>query len=191
MTLSPALSQGRGRFWALSEGRGRLMTLSPALSQGRGRFLGGGEGLALFIFLVALLFVSPAAAEEVHGKTDVFAAPGVKLAWGIARGPDEMRTFVVVRFRLADAVDMVTVTGRDPFSGVMKMLRREAPTKGRLEVRIPRASFVDYPRTEWQLIGSGKGLPLTVFYLGIPDTTPEFPDEARLDAYLEARLGKL
>ena len=63
--------------------------------------------------------------------------------------------------------------------------------KGRLEIRIPRASFADYPRTEWQLTGSGTGLPLTVFYLGIPDTTPEFPDEAKLESYLEARLAKL
>jgi hypothetical protein len=57
-------------------------------------------------------------------------------------------------------------------------------------VRIPRGSFADFPRTEWQFLGSGKEPRLTVFYLGVPDTTPEFADEARLDAYLEERLAK-
>jgi hypothetical protein len=31
---------------------------------------------------------------------------------------------------------------------------------------------------------------LTVFYLGVPDTTPEFADAAKLDAYLAERLER-
>jgi hypothetical protein len=95
------------------------------------------------------LFAAPAVAEEMHGKTDAFSAPGVKLAWAIARGPDEARTFVVVRMRVEKGVEGVVVTGRDPFGGGSKVLASGAPT----EVRISRASFADYPRTEWQFTG--------------------------------------
>ncbi|MEO7744522.1 MAG: hypothetical protein ABIR98_16415 [Usitatibacter sp.] len=146
-------------------------------------------------FLVGLFAVvgllMPAEAKEVHGQTDAFKAPGVAMAWAVVRGADEARTFVVVRLRAAPGIDSVTVTGRDPFTKEEKVLQRGTFAKGRANVRIPRASFADFPRTDWQLAGVSKELPLTVFYLGVPDTTPEFASEAQLDRYLEERLAKL
>ena len=32
---------------------------------------------------------------------------------------------------------------------------------------------------------------MVVFYLGVPDTTPEFADAAKLDAYLADRIGRV
>ena len=58
-------------------------------------------------------------------------------------------------------------------------------------MRIPRASFADFPRTEWHFGAADGKTQLQVFYLGVPDTTPEFADESRLDAYLDDRLAKL
>jgi hypothetical protein len=132
----------------------------------------------------------PAVAKEVHGQTDVFKAPGVSMAWAVLRGPDEARTFIVVRLQVGSGIDSVTVTGRDPFTKEEKVLQRVTFANGRAEVRIPRGSFADHPRTEWQFQGTAKELPLTVFYLGVPDTTPEFADEARLEKYLEERVAK-
>ena len=62
-------------------------------------------------------------------------------------------------------------------------------------MRIPRAQFADTPRTEWAYYMSEgdarEGKPaLVVYYLGIPDTTPEFADAAKLDAYLGARTKR-
>lgn len=134
--------------------------------------------------------VTPVVAAEVHGQTDVFTAPGVALAWAIARGPDEARTFVVVRVLTERAIRTISLTGRDPFTQAEKTLMRTTPTKGRVDVRIPRGSFADFPRTEWQFFASEKEPRLVVFYLGVPDTTPEFADETGLDAYLDERLAK-
>ena len=139
---------------------------------------------------ICLALALPVAAREVHGELDHFKTPGVSLAWAVSRGPDEARTFVVVRLRVAPGIDAVTVTGRDPFTKAEKVLQVAPVREGRLEVRIPRSSFADHPRTEWQFKGSAKELPLTVYYLGVPDTTPEFADEARMDKYLEERLAK-
>ena len=133
----------------------------------------------------------PAFAREVHGELDVFKTPGVSLAWAVARGPDEASTFVVVRLRVAPKIESVTVTGRDPFTKAEKQLQVATVKDGRVEVRIPRSSFADFPRTEWRFMGEAKELPLTIFFLGVPDTTPEFADGQRLGKYLEERLGKL
>jgi hypothetical protein len=146
------------------------------------------NGVLLGVMALAAL---PAAATQVHGATDVFTSPEVKLAWAIARGPDEARTMVVVRMRVAPSIQEVAVTGVDPFGGARKVAAQAKATKGKLEIRISRASFVDFPKTEWQFVPGMAEKPFTVFYLGIPDTTPEFADESKLDAYLEARLGKL
>ena len=58
-------------------------------------------------------------------------------------------------------------------------------------MRSPRRSFADYPRREIHLYATredwGAGtLGLTVYYLGVPDTTPEFTSEASMRSYLAA-----
>jgi hypothetical protein len=138
----------------------------------------------------AVGLLAPAEAKEVHGKVNAFKTPGVAMAWAVFRGPDEARTVVVVRLRVGTGIEGVTVTGRDPFTKATKELKRVSFSNGRADVLIPRTSFADHPRTEWQFTGKAKQLPLTVFYLGVPDTTPEFAEVARLDAYLEERLAK-
>ena len=62
-------------------------------------------------------------------------------------------------------------------------------------MRIPRAQFADYPRTELRLFASAaaaqSGPPaLVIFYHGVPDTTPEFNDASKLDAHLAARIAQ-
>jgi hypothetical protein len=138
-------------------------------------------------------------AQAVHGSADRFTAPGVALAWGILRGTSEATTTVVVRV-VADrqAFGALEVVGIDPFT--QKSERRLAPTalSGRsldyLDVRMPRAQFADFPRTELRFFASASpsasDVPkLVVYYLGIPDTTPEFPSDAALEQYLAARTS--
>lgn len=138
--------------------------------------------------LAAVAFSAAAFSAELHGQTDRFAIPGASIAWSVLRGPDEARTFVVVRVRTDPATSSLTVTGRDPFTKEERILARAVPRDGRVEVRISRASFADFPRTDWLFFGAEKEPRVHVFYLGVPDTTPEFADEARLDAYLRERL---
>ena len=61
---------------------------------------------------------------------------------------------------------------------------------------MPRAHFAEFPRTELRFYAAGAapapGPPrLVVFYLGVPDTTPEFANDASLDAYLADRIARL
>ena len=141
---------------------------------------------------VALMAATAWGAEE-HGKTDVFAAPGVTLAWAVARGADEAKTFVVIRIVTSSGlIGHLTATGRDPFTKAEHVWKPASVSSDRTEFRIPRATFADFPRTELRFYsGSPRAGPrLEVFYHGVPDTTPEFDDPSRLDKYLDERIEK-
>jgi hypothetical protein len=144
------------------------------------------------LLLLLLLGLVRVEAAEVHGKVDVFTAPGVSLAWAVARGADEAKTFVVIRV-VPDLARFraLSVTGRDPFSKADKVLVAPTPLTAKFDVRLPRAGFAEFPRTELRFLDAAGKLQLEVYYLGVPDTTPEFADSARLEAYLGDRTSQL
>ncbi len=143
--------------------------------------------------LMAIVGGNAQAQTEMHGSTDAFAAPGVGLAWAIARGATENDTNVVLRIVSGTTVfPSIAVVGVDPFSKQEKVWRAASPSPGALEIRIPRPQFGDFPRTEVRLYSALAPSPaLVVFYLGVPDTTPEFTDSATLDAYLADRIARM
>ena len=134
--------------------------------------------------------------REVHGSADVFAAPGVALAWGVLRGATEADTRIVIRIATdRTAFAAVAVIGSDPFTKGERPILPVTPTTTGVDVRVPRAHFADFPRTELRLFGSAnpardEAPKLVVFYLGVPDTAPEFPSAAALETYLAARIAR-
>ncbi len=148
--------------------------------------------------LAAGVFCPARAADDpgsMHGSADQFSAPGIALAWGVLRGVSEATTLVVVRIA-ADRAEFAAaaIVGLDPFTQRRQSLLPVTSTAASIEVRVPRAHFADFPRTELRLFGpadaEGTGVPkLVVFYLGVPDTTPEFASEAALEAYLAGRIA--
>ncbi len=149
---------------------------------------------------VATLLPSALAAEatrELHGSADAFAVPGVALAWGVQRGATEEATLVVVRVVTdPDVYADIAVTGIDPFTQRRQQRLATTPSAGGVELRTPRAHFAEFPRTEFLFYAPGpmpksRTASLLVFYVGVPDSTPEFVDAAKLDAYLSARIAQL
>jgi hypothetical protein len=152
--------------------------------------------LALALATLALAAAGAPAAEtarEVHGAADAYAEPGIALAWGVLRGPDEATTRVTLRI-VADPARFarVAVVGRDPFTQAERVVLAPAAAAGLPDLAIPRAHFADYPRTEVRLIGPGASdAPVVVvYYLGVPDTTPEFPAAAALERDLGERIAR-
>jgi hypothetical protein len=134
--------------------------------------------------------------REVHGESSEFAGQGITMAWGILRAPAEADTQVVLRVARAGADHVaVSVDGVDPFTGRRQTLLALSPFGESLDIRSPRETFADLPRREIHFYTAADrtaGRPsLTVYFLGVPDTTPEFASEAALDAYLNATLRKL
>jgi hypothetical protein len=131
--------------------------------------------------------------REAHGVGDAYAAPGVVVAWAILRAADEAASQVVVRIVADPGVyPAVAAIGSNPFSKSEQALLPRTQTKGSVEIRVPRVQYADLPRTEIRFYdATATDAPaLVVFYLGVPDTTPEFATEANLNAYLTDRIAR-
>jgi hypothetical protein len=141
------------------------------------------------LILILSIACTPVFAAEVHGASDTYAGEGVAIAWGVLRGASEESTFVVVRVE-ADAkrYNRVEIAGVDPFTRDTKIRVPARALAGSLDLHLPRSGFADHPRTELRFSGA---VPLVVYYLGIPDTTPEFVSAAALDMHLAVRLAQL
>ena len=155
---------------------------------------------AALIVLASLTGASVFAADpprEIHGMGDAYAGEGVALAWAVLRGADEVATLVVVRIAAnRDRYPLVGAMSRNPFSQATKPLLGAIRSAEDVELRVPRAQFSDLPRTEFRFYGSASAAQadeprLVVYYLGVPDTTPEFATEANLEAYLADRMSRL
>ena len=150
-------------------------------------------------FVAGLAFALGAQASAqavIHGSADAFRAPGIAMAWAIERGKDEATTAIVVRV-VADRATYgwVEVRGVDPFTQAEQPILAGRAIGESLDVRIARPRFADTPRTEWRFYASEAAVSagpaaLTVYYVGVPDTTPEFADSAKLQAFLAARTAR-
>lgn len=132
-----------------------------------------------------------AQAEAVHGADSVFASPGLGIVWGVLRAPTEEQTLVVTRVSNPMARYVyLRVEGVDPFTGRRTAVVEGVPLGARgVDVSASRAGFADFPRREFHVYATeadwhARKPALTVYYLGVPDTTPEFTSEAALGAYL-------
>ena len=143
--------------------------------------------LLLAVLALPLLAQGP----TVHGADSVFAGPGVVIVWGVLKNKAEERTEVVIGVRNPTGrYAYLKVEGVDPFTQRRVTLIEGMPLWTRANIRTSRASFADLPRREIHLYASEAdwrtGRPaLTVYYLGVPDTTPEFTTAAALEAYLD------
>ena len=142
------------------------------------------------ILLALLALPLLAQGETIHGADSVFASPGVSVVWGVLRGLTEAETLVVMRIsNPAARFGYLRVEGVDPFTGRRSAVIEGMPLGARADVTNPRSTFADLPRREILLYASeadwhARKPALTVYYLGVPDTTPEFASRVDLDAYL-------
>ncbi len=155
------------------------------------------SALAVVAALVAApLGLVAGAGELVHGGDSTFAGHGIVVLWGVLRGADEATTAVVLRIvRVDPTLGAIAVDGIDPFSQRRATVTPPATLGATHEVRVPRAWFGVHPRTEIHLGRSPEDLAagrrrLTIYFTGVPDTTPEVASEAALAAFFERALTR-
>jgi hypothetical protein len=152
------------------------------------------------LLVLAMLGCAPpvahAQARTDHGSSDVYTAPGVGIVWGVERGTSEAEAVVVIRIATDPGIyPWLTVRGINPFTNAETSLLQPTAVERSVDVRIPRAQFADHPRTEMRLYATQAAArsdapTLTVFYLGVPDTTPEFVDRPKLEASHNERMAR-
>lgn len=154
--------------------------------------------LAAALSVVSMGLPTPAQeqGQQVHGENSSFVGNGVAMVWGVLRGKGEEDTQVNLRIAPAGGVfAAVSLDGVDPFTQQRReVLARQTLGNG-LDVRTPRATFADFPRREIHFYTASdqaaRRPSLTVYFMGLPDTTPEFASEAALRRYLDETLAKL
>ena len=125
-----------------------------------------------------------------HGHTariPCLPGPDAVIVWAVLRAAVEAETEVVIRVSAAPQFRALSADAVDPFSGVRRPVVAPRPLGGVVEVRRRRAHFADTPapgaalspRRGWRAAAE---VALTVYFLGVPDTTPEFTTEATLRA---------
>jgi hypothetical protein len=146
---------------------------------------------AASLLLAVLALPILAQGPIVHGADSVFAGPDVVIVWGVLKNEAEERTEVVIDVsNPAGRYAYLKAEGVDPFSQRRVTVVEGIPLRTRARMTTSRASFADWPRREIHFYASEAdwrtGRPsLTVYYLGVPDTTPEFTTAAALEAYLD------
>jgi hypothetical protein len=118
------------------------------------------------------------------------------MAWAVLKAADEDRTEVVIRLGAETAYRFLRWDGVDPFTGARQVMLSGRPLGERVEIRSLRSSFAEFTRREFHFFRSVEELQadrpaLTIYFLGIPDTSPEFLAEAALRAYLDQTLATL
>ena len=130
-----------------------------------------------------------ATGEALHGADGIFVVPEATIVWAVLKQTIGDKAAVWLRIvNSTRKFSHVAIDGVDPFS--KKRERVEAGTKLEAEARIAsdRDTFSDLPSREVHLYRSEADLrankpTLTVYYLGVPDTTPEFSTRAAMDQY--------
>ena len=150
----------------------------------------------LLMMLLTLLFAlgtgyAQVKEEALHGADGIFVSPDVAIVWAVLKQPTGDKAAVWLRVvNSTKKFTHVSIDGVDPFT--KKRERVFAGGKFDSEVRIPsdRDAFSDLPSREVHFYQSdvdwrADKRALTVYYLGVPDTTPEFTGRAALDQYFD------
>ena len=156
-----------------------------------------GLGVPAYLALALLLITGRPCAwsqEVVHGADSLFVAPTLKVAWAVQKGVNEESTFVLLRItNSAGRYRQVRLDGVDPFSKKRKVLVSARPLPASIELTVPRSTFAEYPSCEIHLYreaADDQPPSLTVYYLGVPDTTPEFSTAQDAQTYLAKMVEK-
>ena len=136
--------------------------------------------------------------KEFHGADSVFEREGITILWAILKGPTEESSCVYIKILNSgkSPFQIFSVEAVDPFSKEKGWVVKGKKLEKENLIRGVRASFRDktarriffYRSTEtFEKENPG----MTVYYLGVPDTSPEVLSEKEMEDYFEKALQRL
>jgi hypothetical protein len=147
---------------------------------------------------LAVAWASPARGEtrEIHGADSAFRSGPVAICWGMLRGAPGQDVQVVIRIRLIGAgkapYTHVAVEAVHPLTRAAETVVPKRPLDPTTDVVAPRESFKNRTGRRIAFYDPSDPQPkLVVFYMGVPDTTPELLDRERLEQYFEIQFKRL
>lgn len=127
-----------------------------------------------------------------HGAHEIFVSPDAAIVWAVLKAPTGDKAAVWLRIvNTSKKFSHISIDGVDPFSNKRERVQLGIQLQAEARVQSDRDTFSDLPSREVHFYRSEADLSadrpaLTVYYLGVPDQTPEFSSRAALDSYLSA-----
>jgi hypothetical protein len=160
------------------------------------------------IFILVVLWIvlivgeiSPVFGQtEFHGADSVFEREGITILWAILKGPTEESSWVFIKIIHSGgdpgSFQCFSVEAEDPFSKAREWLVKGEKLGEENVVKSVRSLFRDKTARRILFYKSHddfvKEIPATtVFYLSVPDTSPELLSEREIESYFEKALERL
>ena len=150
--------------------------------------------LALIIWDISPIYGQ----KEFHGADSVFEKEGITILWAILKGPTEESSWVYIKILNSGkgSFQIFSVEAVDPFSKEKEwVVKGEALQKENM-VKGVRTSFREKTGRRVLFYKNGEDLlkenpAMIVYYLSVPDTSPELLTEREIENYFEKALGRL
>jgi hypothetical protein len=135
-----------------------------------------------------------------HGADAVFQAEGLAIFWAILKGDDDEHSLVYINVvstgKTVSPFRKFSLQAMDPFSTEKKWVFTDKAFEQNNLIKLNRASFRNmmerrfffYMKDELAMDSSPD---MTVYYMSIPDTAPEFLDESSLLSYFKGAMARL
>lgn len=163
------------------------------------------------IFVFSVLFFSEIFSEDkknpiaYHGADSVFNQEGITVIWALLKGESLEDSIVYLKLNTSEEIRSrfryYSVKASDPFSDRVEWLILGEELKENISIKLERILFEDLTAREllfYYTFNPENGLSqkhdLSIYYLSLPDTTPEFTSLEKLEKYFidaEARLKDL
>jgi hypothetical protein len=165
-----------------------------------------GKKWVVFVLALTLLFwftMESSRAQgkrEYHGADSLFEKEGIVILWAILKGPTEESSWVYIKIIHekgdSGAFQIFSVEAVDPFSNQKEWVIKGEPLKRENTVKSIRASFREKTARRVLFYEKAEDLlkenpAMTVYYLGVPDTSPELMTEREIESYFKQALGRL
>jgi hypothetical protein len=159
---------------------------------------------SIFILLVLWMFlfaweISPVFGQkEFHGADSVFEREGITILWAILKGPTEESSWVYIKIinSRKSPFQIFSAEAVDPFSKEKECVVKGQRLVEENVIKGVRSSYKDKTARRILFYRSTEAFEkenpdMTVYYLGIPDTSPEVLSEKEMEDYFKKALERL
>jgi len=165
-----------------------------------------GKKWVVFILTLTLLFwfiMESSQAQgkrEYHGADSIFEKEGIVVLWAMMKGPTEETSWVYIKIIQTGggpaSFQLFGVEAVDPFSNQKEWVVKGEACKKENMVKSIRASFREKTARRVLFYEKAEDLlkenpAMIVYYLGVPDTSPEFMTEREIENYFEKAFSRL
>jgi hypothetical protein len=159
-----------------------------------------------FIFILVALWmvlfaweISPVFGQtEYHGADSVFEREGVTILWAILKGPTEESSWVYIKIINSEKnpFQIFSVEAVDPFSKEKEWVVKGERLAEANVIKGVRSSFRDKTARRILFYRSMEAFEkenpnMAVYYLSVPDTSPEVLSEKEMEDYFEKAIERL